>query len=249
LNQIDYRQFIPVREFPDRGIKWLLSSKENVHALLDIVASDLAKNIDFSRLEKLPQSFIPDNLRKQESDLLFVVPFRDFESDKEREVMVYVLIEHQSTPDRIMSFRILFYMLQIWDSQRREWVDNSVPKGAWNFRPILPILFYTGKERWVKLQSMVELMDLPKALERFVPLHDTLFFDLKSSLVDELIANEHPFGYLLQVIQKENESREELSEAIKSAVECLDSLPREQQNQWAKLMYYLLLLIFGRLCH
>ncbi|HIE29526.1 TPA: hypothetical protein EYP66_19830 [Candidatus Poribacteria bacterium] len=246
MSEIDYSQFIPVREFPDRGIKWLLESKENVHALLDIVASDIAKNLDFSKLEKLPQSFIPDNLRKQESDLLFLVPFHDEETDKVREVVVYILIEHQSTPDRVMNFRLLFYMLQIWDSQRRAWLNEKIPKGQWNFRPILPIVFYTGEQSWAKLLSMAELMDLPKALERFVPHHDTLFLNLKTKPKEELIADGHPFGYLLQVIQKENATKEEVTEAIELAVKHFDSFPSEQQNQWAKLMYYLVLLIRHR---
>ncbi len=202
--------------------------------------------MDFSKLEKLPQSFIPDNLRKQESDLLFLVPFRDEETGKAREVVVYILIEHQSSPDRVMNFRVLFYMLQIWDGQRREWVDKKIPKGQWNFRPILPIVFYTGGQSWAKMLNMAELMDLPKALERFVPRHDTLFLNLKTKPKEELIADEHPFGYLLQVIQKENATKEELTEAIKLAVQHLDNLPVEQQNQWAKLMYYLVLLIKHR---
>ena len=59
MKEIDYSSFLPVREFPDRGIKWLLESKENLRALLEIVADDLAKNMDFSKLENLPISFIP----------------------------------------------------------------------------------------------------------------------------------------------------------------------------------------------
>ena len=246
MSEIDYSKFLPVREFPDRGIKWLLESKENVEALLDIVADDLSKNMDFSKLEKLPQSFIPDNLRKQESDLLFLVPFRDPEAEKVRKVMIYILIEHQSTPDRVMNFRVLFYMLQIWDRQRREWIDEEIPKGQWNFRPVLPIVFYTGEQSWAKMLSMSELMDLPKALERFVPQHDTLFLNLRTKSSEELIAYDHPFGYLLQVIQKENATKEEVTEVIKLAVKQFDSLPLEQQHQWAKLMYYLILLIYHR---
>ena len=137
-------------------------------------------------------------------------------------------------------------MLQIWDGQRREWVDKKIPKGQWNFRPILPIVFYTGEQSWAKMLNMAELMDSPKALERFVPRHDTLFLNLKTKPKEELIADEHPFGYLLQVIQKENATKEELTEAIELAVQHLDSLPAEQQNQWAKLMYYLVLLIKHR---
>jgi len=79
------------------------------------------------------------------------VPFEDKEADEIREVMIYILIEHQSTSDRVMSFRVLFYMLQIWNTQRRDWLDKDIPKGEWEFRPILPLVFYTGDESWAKM--------------------------------------------------------------------------------------------------
>jgi len=132
---------LPIREFPDKGIKWLLEYGENVKGLLQIVAGDLVNRLDFNRLEQVNQTFIPDNLRKQESDILYLVPFR---SEDLGEVLIYVLIEHQSTASPVMGFRMLFYMVQIWDAQRRAWQDNKVPESQWRFRPIVPIVLYTG---------------------------------------------------------------------------------------------------------
>ena len=51
---------------------------------------------------------------------------------------------------------------------------------------------------------------------------------------------------MLHVIQKENATKEEFAEALKLAVSNLDKLPEEERNQWEKLMYYLVLLIFHR---
>ena len=63
---------LPIREFPDKGTKWLLEFHENVRALLDIVASDLVDRLDFGKLEQVNQTFIPDNLREQESDIVYL---------------------------------------------------------------------------------------------------------------------------------------------------------------------------------
>ena len=106
----DIRFLLSVREFSDRGTQWLLEFHENVKGLLQIVASDLVDRLDFSRLEQVNQTFIPDNLRKQESDIVYLVPFH---GEDVGEVMIYVLIEHQSTPSPVMGFRVLFYMVQI----------------------------------------------------------------------------------------------------------------------------------------
>ena len=89
-------------------------------------------------------------------------------------------------------------------------------------------------------------MNLPAPLERFVPQHDTLFFNLKTTDSAELVAEGHPFGWVLRVIQKEDADKEEFVEALKLAVSNLDRLPEEERNQWEKLMYYLVLLIFHR---
>ncbi|MBM3234977.1 hypothetical protein FJZ31_01630 [Candidatus Poribacteria bacterium] len=129
---------------------------------------------------------------------------------------------------------------------RRGWLDEKVPETQWRFRPILPILFYTGEASWKPPLTITALMDLPAPLERFVPQHDTLFFNLKTTDPEKLVVEGHLFGWVLCVIQKEDADKEEFAEALKLAVFNLDKLPEEERNQWAKLMWYLVLLIFHR---
>ena len=45
-----------VREFPDRSIRWLLESPDNVKALLQIIANDLAKQIDYTKLKRIDRT-------------------------------------------------------------------------------------------------------------------------------------------------------------------------------------------------
>jgi len=239
-------ELLPVREFADRGTKWLLESPENVSGLLRILDVNLVEKIDFSRLHDEKKTFILNNLRQQESDLVFTAPFLE-EDGAEGEVLIFILIEHQSEPDISMGFRMLFYMTQIWDTQRREWERDDVPKSQWNFRPILPVLFYTGKSSWDIPISVTDAMkQLPKPLERFIPSHDTLFLNLKATDKEKLTAYEHPFGWLLRVIQQENALIEELTNELKLAVEQLDKLPDSESNQWSRAMHYILLLIYNR---
>ena len=124
----------PIEQFADRSTRWLLEDKENVRGLLEIVAEHLVTHLDFSQLVHINRSFIPDNLREQESDIVYSVPFRS--ESKTDELLIYILIEHQSTVDTTMGFRVLFYMTQIWDFQRREWESNNVPRSQWRFRQL-----------------------------------------------------------------------------------------------------------------
>jgi hypothetical protein len=234
----------PIEHFPDRSTKWLLEFGENVRGLLEIVAGDLVDRLDFSQLRHVNKSFIPDNLREQESDIVYSVPFRG--EDKTGEVWIYLLIEHQSTIDVTMGFRVLFYMVQIWDSQRREWEDNEVPKSQWRFRPILPIVFYTGENQWETPISMDAVMELPDALRRFVPTFDTLFLGVKASEEANLTKTDHPFGWLLTVIQKEGAEKQEIVSALKRMGEHISTLPEEELHPWKRAIFYLYLLIFHR---
>jgi len=64
-----------VREFPDRSIQWLLETPDNVCGLLTILSSDLASRINYNQLRNLKRTFILDNFRKREADIVFEAPF------------------------------------------------------------------------------------------------------------------------------------------------------------------------------
>ena len=235
---------IPVEHFPDRSARWLFQDKENIRGLLEIVANELVELIDFSQLSQINRSFIPDNLREQESDLVFSVPLVS-ESDSE-ELLIYILIEHQSTVDVTMGFRVLFYMVQIWDFQRRGWESDSVPKSEWRFRPILPIVFYTGGQSWRAPLTLDAMMDLPDALSRFVPTFDTLFLGVKETAEADLTQSDHPLGWLLTVLQKEDASKTAISCALIEALSHLNALGEAYTPQRQGAILYLLLLILHR---
>jgi predicted transposase/invertase (TIGR01784 family) len=240
LNYFDIR----IEQFPDRSARWLFEDRENVRGLLEIVAAELVERIDFSQIAQINRSFVPDNLREQESDMIFNVPFRS--ASESEELLVYILIEHQSTVDSTMGFRVLFYMTQIWDSQRREWESQSVPKGQWRFRPILPIVFYTGEQRWTTPLTLDAIMDIPDALSRFVPKFDTLFLGVKDTDESELTKTDHPLGWLLTVLQKEQATVEALREALIEALSHINTLDEASAQQRWRAISYLLLLILHR---
>src|SRR5438034_11198048 len=99
-----------IREFNDRGPQWLFEDPENVRGALQLVAPELAAELDFARAQRINRTFIPADLQKQESDVLLRVPFRPAAEGDSGEVWVYVLIENQKRPDRRKALRELLYM-------------------------------------------------------------------------------------------------------------------------------------------
>ena len=234
----------PIEHFPDRSARWLLQDKQYVRGLVEIVASELVTFLDFDQLIPLNRSFISDTLREQESDLVFSVPFR--RGSETDELLIYILLEHQSTVDPLMGFRVLFYMTQLWDAQRREWESDDVPGSERRLRPILPMVLYTGERRWSVPLTLTDIMDIPDILSRFVPKFDTLFLSVKETDETDLTKTGHPLGWLLTVLQKEGASQEALSEALVQALSQLNLLNATESEQRYRAIMYLLLLILHR---
>ena len=229
-------------QFADRSAKWLLSNRENLRGLLQIIGKDLVESLDFSRMQHVNTTFIADNLREQESDLVFLLPFRDTD---ETEVMIYILIEHQSTVDPVMGFRMLSYMYHIWDQQRQQWVAEGVPKSQWQFRPIIPVVFYTGPSEWRPVISMEAVMDVPQALRRFVPSFETLFLGIQGEPDANLLQTESPFGWLLTVLKRADTPDPSVFVSVLETLgDHLGGLTESERAAWAQAVYYLHLLVF-----
>ena len=231
--------------FPDRSAKWLIRQREHLQALLAMLAGEIADALDFDRVEQLQRSFISDELRTQESDMIFSVPFRK-PTGRCEEVIIYILIEHQSSVDPSMALRLLSYMTQIWMEERRPWVEGKLSKAEWRLTPIVPVVFYTGAGAWRSPFSLTALMDLPEVLKRFVPTFDTLFLDVKATDPDELTQTGHPLGWLLRVLRQENSDPPAMRAALLEALAGLRDLHTQDIEAYTRAILYLFLLILHR---
>ena len=220
----------------------MLQYPEFVRGLVAIIAPELVPLLDFSRGEQQNRSFISDALRERESDVLLRVPFQ--EAPESEELLIYILIEHQSTVDPTMGFRLLSYMMEIWQEQWR--MLQSGTRERRRLDPILPIVFYTGDGQWTSPLSLATIMEVPEVLARFVPTFDTLFLGVKEVDQEVLTKPGHPFGWLLSVLQKEKAGKSEISEALVSAVSALSELDETQASRVRQVLLYFIQLIVHR---
>lgn len=115
----------------------------------------LARDLQWSSLTLQDATFVDDELRGSESDLLFSV---ERTGGDQPPVWLYVLLEHQSKPSRWMPFRLLKYCCRIWDRSRRTFPQERY------LRPIIPVVFYQGRRRWRHAAQFAELF--PRRCER-----------------------------------------------------------------------------------
>ena len=93
------------------------------------------------------RSFVDADLRDTESDLVYSIKRKAGAPP----AWLYVLLEHQSRPDRWIRFRLLKYCCRIWDRSRRQFPRER------RLRPIVPLVFYQGPGHWRHATEFAEL--------------------------------------------------------------------------------------------
>jgi predicted transposase/invertase (TIGR01784 family) len=121
--------------------------------------ADLSGSLNWSTLQLREGSFVDDELLRSHSDFLYEVEHVSGEDT----LWLYLVIEHQSTPDRWMSFRLLKYCCRIWDVNLQE---RPAPS---ELRPIIPLVFYQGERRWSYATEFAELFAASVRDWRWVP--------------------------------------------------------------------------------
>ena len=93
--------------------------------------ADLRGLCDLSTLKLESGSFVEDDLRPYYSDVLYSLKTTSGEG------YIHVLIEHQSTPDRHMAFRLMRYAVAA--------MQRHLAAGHKHLPLVIPVLFYQGK--------------------------------------------------------------------------------------------------------
>ncbi len=125
-------------------------------------------------------------------------------------MLIYLLAEHQSEPEEEMGLRLLSYLVQVWETERRAWQRRRTPRGPLRIHPVVPILLYTGTRRWDRVPSLADLMDLPEECVPFQPAHRTLFLNLHTTPASTLEGS--VVGWALRTLQNVEGPQEQLSE-------------------------------------
>ncbi|HLM44635.1 MAG TPA: Rpn family recombination-promoting nuclease/putative transposase [Myxococcaceae bacterium] len=144
--------------------------------------------VDWSSLHREPGSVVDPELRETESDLLFSARLHEGGS-----LLLYVLLEHQSSVDRWMALRMLRYVVRQVERWRQEHPDSPV------LPLILPLVMYHGDDgTWTAPRRVEDLFDLPEGedtQERWralVPRFEYLLDDLTAEREEALSTRQGP---------------------------------------------------------
>ncbi|SEE21786.1 Rpn family recombination-promoting nuclease/putative transposase [Ruania alba] len=160
--------------------------------LASALPAKITGGLDLDGLRLEPGSFVDEEMRQRHTDLLFSTRLnRD-------PTLVYVLVEHQSSPDPLMALRVLEYVTRIWWRHLDAGDESDDPHKprprpgatARTLPPVLPVVVYQGRRRWNTPTAMDGLYDdaSEQALGSFLPRHQFVLQDLTGVEVEELLA-------------------------------------------------------------
>ncbi|WP_164020125.1 Rpn family recombination-promoting nuclease/putative transposase [Pyxidicoccus trucidator] len=171
----------------DLFVRYTFGHPERAAAeLRAVLPAQVVSEVDWTSLRREPGSVVDPELRETESDLLFTARLRTGHP-----LLLYVLLEHQSTVDRWMALRMLRYVVRQLERSRQEHPDSTV------LPLIIPLVMYHGPETvWTAPRRVEDLFGLPeKGRERWralVPCFEFLLDDLTAEREEALQARPGP---------------------------------------------------------
>jgi predicted transposase/invertase (TIGR01784 family) len=131
------------------------------------------KNIaDFKTLQLRKESYLDQELKESLTDILFSVNMT------QEKGYFYILVEHQSSVDKLMPFRLFKYMLLIMEQHLRENKEKKLPL-------IYPLVFYTGPRKYDASTDFFDLFVESKTLAQEIFLKPFQLIDVNQALDDK----------------------------------------------------------------
>lgn len=188
----------------DKLVKIILKNPEEMAKIINEFLEPSVE-VKSENLVKYTNSYITQKYKSKEADIVY----------KLKNEEVFFLVEHQSTIDKKMPYRILNYCVDIM----QEWVKSKKLKRQTKYPIVVPIIIYTGIEKW----------KIPKNFKD-VQISNQIFGDFKIDLYYNLIEinkiskkylidQQSLFGYGMVIEKSKNkaELQENLELIVKNA--------------------------------
>ena len=142
--------------------------------LKQMLPEDIQHYLNLNALERINGSFVSPQLKEYFSDVVYQCPIVGLK----KQASLTFILEHKSDIVPHPHFQLLRYMLDTWEEQ----IKNKKA-----LTPIVPIVLYQGKRKWVK-RDLYAYFDkkLPASFRPFCPNFDYFLTDIQT-LSDEQI--------------------------------------------------------------
>jgi predicted transposase/invertase (TIGR01784 family) len=122
----------------DRFFQEAMSDPEVVKGYIQHFYPEIARIADLSSLSLENSVRLRPNLKRFEADVIYRCRFQGAADDH---FYFCLLFEHKSKPDKYIAVQVGLYIMEL--------LSSIVKKRGRKLEPVLPLIFYNGKEKWV----------------------------------------------------------------------------------------------------
>jgi predicted transposase/invertase (TIGR01784 family) len=210
----------------DTSYRFLLSSKKLfVELLRSFVHRGWVKAIDETNVQEIPHSFVLQDFRRKEADLVYQVKLNN------EDVVFYLLLEMQSKVDFEMPYRLLLYQMEVWEY----WLKNHVKKKerkrkSFRLPAIVPMVLYNGKAKWTASRQFRKLLSNEQIFGAELIDFEYFLVDVVRYTEEELLSLANVIGSVFLLDQTED--REQLRDRLRRLMDTMQKLPEESQQHF-----------------
>jgi len=162
----------------------------------------IKKLINLNSLQIQKGSFVDEKFKTSETDILYQV---ELINNPKKKAYIYLLIEHQSKPDKWLPYRLVKYSCSFADQYLQQ------NKKASALPLIFPLVFYNGRKKYSYSLGIYDLFAEHKELARQIFSSPFTLIDL-NEIEDEEI-RQHKWSGLMEMAMK-HIARRDLKEAL-----------------------------------
>jgi predicted transposase/invertase (TIGR01784 family) len=202
----------------DSAYKNLFSHPQTVRDLLcGFVHEDWVALLDFSTLEKTNSSYVADDLRDRESDIVWRIQRKTPHTHEPGEwLYVYLLLEFQSSIDNHMAVRMMAYVALLY----QDLIKSKQLRGG-KLPMVFPVVLYNGRGPWGAARAVENLMETgPDSLDIYGPKMSYFLLDT-GRLPPEALIEQNLVASILQIERSKGPA--EIHAAIKPFAKLLEA--------------------------
>jgi predicted transposase/invertase (TIGR01784 family) len=177
--------------------KFFKQAMKDIHVAKDFFKAHLPKKIlqavDLSTLKFENHSFIDEGFKDTEADVVYSVKIGNATA------YLYLLCEHQSEVDEMMSFRLLVYTVRLMELHQKQYPDDVLPI-------VYPLVIYAGKEPWDAPRVIYDLFGEHGELAKEVLLRPYQLIDLHR--IDDVELRSRVLSGLVEFVLKYRKTRD-----------------------------------------
>ena len=156
----------------------LFSKKDEViEFLTKTTPPEIVKKLHLNTLKLDTTKYVDAKLKRYFSDVVYNCDYT-FNNNETKQVKITFLFEHKSYIENIPQLQLLKYICNILDMQRNQARMRKEKMKKFRLQPIIPIVFYHGREKWEKKPFEDYFDGMDEFLIQFLPQFDYHLIDM-----------------------------------------------------------------------